>query len=252
MGAYGVNRMDWLRPFALGLLAASMLVAGSGCKNTNFLSTKDEVKLGKDASEEIEHRYKVDAKSEDCVRVRTIGARIAEHSDARPGVPYSYKVLDIKDVNAVSLPGGPVYVYRGLMDLVGKDDDALACIIAHETGHIDARHAAKQISQEMLANVGISIILKGGTAQNIGALASDLMSLHYSRDDEYEADMRGLSYAKKAGFNPVGMVRFFKKLEAMEKKGGKDPELLRTHPLTRNRIVRVEKAIETENYRYGR
>ena len=143
-------------------------------------------------------------------------------------------------------------MYKGLMDLVGKDDDALACIIAHETGHIDARHAAKQISQQMLANVGITLILRGGTAQNIGALASDMMNLSYSRDYEYEADLRGLSYAKKAGYNPVGMVRFFDKLKALEKKGGKEPELIRTHPLTQNRITRAERAIESEMYRYGR
>jgi predicted Zn-dependent protease len=236
------------------LAIVCVLLAASGCKNTNFLSTKDEIRLGQNASKQIEREYRVDKTSPDAQRVRRIGERLLLHADRREGVPYSFQVLDMKDVNAVSLPGGPIYVYRGLLDLVGDDDDALATIIGHEMGHVNARHAAKLISQQMAANYGISIfaiILKSGpTAQNIAAMAEDLLSLHYSRDDEYEADRRGLSYAYKAGFDPRGMIRFFKKLQTMEKSGG-TPEILRTHPVTTARIDRAQKIIETQSYPYG-
>jgi beta-barrel assembly-enhancing protease len=232
-------------------IAVIGLIASAGCKNTNFLSTRDEVRIGASAAHEIESSRRVDKDSPDAERVKRIAQRLMAHDEARPGVPYAFKVLDVNEINAVSLPGGPVYVYRGLLDVIGDDDDALACVIAHEVAHINARHAAKQISQQMAANLGIALILKGNTAQNVAGLAQDLLSMNYSREDEYDADLRGLSYAYRAGFDPRGMVRFFAKLQSLEKKQPSDPVMLRTHPLTRNRIQRAQKMIEGQDYRYG-
>lgn len=234
----------------LGSLAALTLFAG--CKNTNFLSTRDEIRLGRDASKEIERQFRVEVDTKDARRVDRIGQRLLAHTDARPGVPYTFKVLDSPTVNAVSLPGGPVYVFKGLLDLIGDDDDALAGVIAHEIGHVNGRHAAKQISQQMAANIGIALVVRGNTAQNIAALASDLLSLSYSRDDEYDSDRRALSYTFKAGYDPRGIIRFFKVLETLEKKGGGGPEFLRTHPVTKARVERAEKIIEQQDYRYGK
>jgi len=232
--------------------SAAVLVLGSGgCRGTNLLSTKDEVRLGKDASAEVEKRYRVLTNTAESRRVATVGSRILDHCEKREGVPYFVKTLEVKDVNAVSLPGGPIYVYTGLLDFIGDDDDALACIIGHEAGHIDARHSAKQISQQMVANVGILLVLRGKTAQDIGALTTDLLNLSYSREDEYEADHRGVSYAHKAGYKATGMVEFFKKLQKLEKKGA-GLEILRSHPYASQRLARVEKIIETQDYRYGR
>jgi predicted Zn-dependent protease len=161
-------------------------------------------------------------------------------------------VLDANDINAVSLPGGPIYVYRGLLDLLGNDDDALACVMAHEVGHIDARHGAKQMSQQIAASLGVLILLRGQTAQDIGALTTDLLNLSYSRSDEHEADHRALSYAHKAGFQATGLVTFFRKLKELEKGKGRDLEALRTHPYTDTRLSRAERIIEKQDYRYGR
>ncbi len=236
------------------LLGGAVLIfTGAGaCRNTNFLSTKDEVRIGKDAAAEVEKRYKVIQGTADARRVGVIGARILEHCDRREGVPYFVKLLDVKDVNAVSLPGGPIYVYRGLLEFLQGDDDALACVIAHEVGHVDARHSAKQMSQQMVANLGVLLVLRGKTAQDIGALTTDLLNLSYSREDEYEADHRGVSYAHKAGFKATGMVAFFKKLQELEKGKARDPEILRSHPYTTARLARVERIIERQDYRYGR
>ncbi len=235
-----------------GILIAASLCANTGCKNTNFIGTKEEVRIGRDAAEEIGRRHRVLTDTPDARRVAAIGARIIEHNDKREGVPYSFKVLDLKEINAVSLPGGPVYVYRGLLDLLGNDDDALACVIAHEVAHIDARHSAKQISQQLAANVGILVLLKGRTAQDIGSLTTSLLNLSYSRSDEYEADHRGLSYAHKAGFKATGLLTFFKKLRELEKDKGQGVEVLRTHPMTSARIDRAQKIIERQDYRFGR
>ncbi|MBM3493705.1 MAG: hypothetical protein FJX72_05190 [Armatimonadetes bacterium] len=150
------------------------------------------------------------------------------------------------------MPGGPVYVYRGLLDLLGRDDDALACVVAHEVAHIDARHSAKQMSQQIAANLGVLVLLRGRTAQDIGSLTTDLLNLSYSRSDEYEADHRGLSYAHKAGYKATGLLTFFEKLREMEKGRERGAEFLRTHPLTAARIDRVQKIIEKQDYRFGR
>ncbi len=236
----------------LTLLALLVALGAAGCKNTNFLSTKDEVNLGRDISREIEKTNRVETDSEDAKRVQRIGERILQHIDDRKGVPYSFKMLDNKEINAVSLPGGPIYIFRGLLDLMGDDDDALAAVMGHEIGHINARHAAKHISQQYLTTLGIAVLVQGRNAQNIASLTTDLISLAYSREDEYESDRRGLSYAYKAGFDPRGLIRFFAKLAAMEKKGGGGPEFFRTHPITKARIERAERIIERQEYRYGR
>lgn len=241
-------------PRALCLVfgAISLAFSGSGCRGTNFISTKEEVRIGKETAAEVEKRHKVETDTADGRRVAAIGARIVEHCDRREGVPYSFKVINAKDINAVSLPGGPIYVYRGLLDLLGKDDDALACVVAHEVGHIDARHSAKQMSQQIAANVGVLILLRGRTVQDIGALTTDLLNLSYSRSDEHEADHRGVSYAHRAGYSATGLLTFFKKLAEIEKGKGGGVEMLRTHPYTTSRLARVEQIIEKQDYRYGR
>jgi len=254
--AYNERCLRWRFPrrcAALALIAAiaAALAFLGGCRNTNFLSTKEEVRLGRDVAKQIESEVRVDKDSADARRVQRLAQRVMAHAEERPGVPYSFKVLDRKEINAVSLPGGPVYVFRGLLDMVGDDDDALACVIAHEVAHVNARHVAKMISQQLATNIGIVILLRGRTAQDVASLASDLLSLSFSREDEYEADRRGLSYAHRAGFDPRGLVRFFEKLQAIEKGKG-DPEFLRTHPLSRNRIERAIRVIEKQDFPYGK
>lgn len=230
-------------------LSVLFVLGAGGCKGKNILSTAQEVKIGQEGAQQIEHEYPVESGTARAARVRRIGERLLAHADPRPGVPYTFKVLDTKTVNAVSLPGGPVYVYSGLLDLVGDDEDALACVMGHEIGHIQARHAARAISRQLEINSAIQLFLKGQTAQ-IANLGTQLLNLKYSRDDEYEADRRGLSYAYKAGFDPRGLIRFFQKLQALEKGGG-TPEFLRDHPLTSDRIRRAEEIIQNHDYPYG-
>lgn len=238
----------------LALAATSFALAGAtGCTKGNLYSTKDEVRMGREAAKEIDRKYNADTTSPDAVRVKRIGERLVLHSDQRPGVPYTFKVLDMKEVNAVSLPGGPVYVFRGLMDLAGDDDDALACVIGHEIGHINGRHITKSITKQTQIGALLTVLLqgRGGVASDVANLGFEVLNFKFSRDDENEADSRGISYSYKAGFDPRGMTRFFEKLQAMEKRTGSSPEFLRDHPVTAKRIERVNKMIEMQEYRFG-
>jgi predicted Zn-dependent protease len=243
-----------LQPAALwlaGLLAVS--AGGVGCGKGTVWSTKDEVKIGQDVSREVEKRYRIDHDSEDAKRVKRIAERLVGHTDAREGVPYSFKVIDTKDVNAVSLPGGPIYVFRGLMDLLGDDDDALAGVLAHEIAHTNARHISKQYTKQLQTNLLLAVLLsgQGRLVQDLASLGAEIFALKFSRDDEYDADRRGLSYSKKAGFDPMGLVRFFEKLQELDKRGG-TPEFLRTHPVTKSRIDRALKMVELNDYKFGK
>ena len=224
----------------------------AGCRTRSFLSTKQEVNLGREGARQVEQQYRVDTNSPDADRVRRVGQNLLAHTDRRD-IPYTFKVIDAKEINAFSIPGGPVYIYRGLLDLMGDDDDALACVIGHEIGHVNGRHAARQISSQLATNVLISLTPIGATGQNLAGLGAELAGLKYSRDDEYDADRRGLSYAHFAGYNPQGMVRFFEKLHRLEKRegGGGDPEWARNHPVTSARIAKAEAMIENKDYRYG-
>jgi predicted Zn-dependent protease len=232
------------------LLAALAALSLTGCRTKSFLSTRQEVGLGKEGARQVDQEFLVDTATPDAERVRRVGLSLLAHMDRRD-VPYTFKVIDSKEINAFSLPGGPVYIFRGLLDVIGDDDDALACILGHECGHVNARHAARQISSNIINSILLSFV-PTPAGQNLAGLGMEIASLKYSRDDEYEADRRGLSYAYHAGYNPEGMVRFFNKLARIEKRvGGSDPEWMQNHPVTPARIAKAEVIIETKNFRYG-
>jgi beta-barrel assembly-enhancing protease len=203
-----------------------------------LISTREEVQMGQEAARQLEARYPTNTDP----RVSAIGRAIVRVCDRRD-VPYTFKVIDRSEVNALSLPGGPVYVFSGLLQMVGSDTDALAGVIAHEVGHIERRHAVKQVEKQMGANLLLDLLTRGKT-RAAGAILANLLALKYSRSDEYQADERAVINMSRAGFDPQGLVRFFQRLQQLE---GRDPskvqQWLSTHPSSSDRIRRVQRLI---------
>lgn len=179
--------------------------------------------------------------------VETVGRKISANTE-RPEVVYKFFVLDTPVVNAFALPGGYIYVTRGLLAQV-NDESELAAVLAHETGHITARHAAVRYSQSILASLGTAIV---ATSAGAGAMAEvadfgpDIFTRSYSRVQESEADKLGIRYLARAGYDPQAMARFLQTLAAyddlqrkLDGSGKAGSDFFATHPSTADRVLQA-------------
>ena len=233
---------DTVRRGLFGLLLLGVMLTLTGCRGTTW-SKREEVRIGQQVAAEVEKAYKLDPDPAVQQRVQTIGQRLVAVAGDKD-FQYSFKVLDSKEINAFALPGGPIYVFRGLIDKVGNDDDMLAGVLAHEMAHVNRRHANKQYTQGLWRGIVIALATKG-TVQDIAQITDALLQLRYSRQHEYEADRLAVEYAYKAGYDPHGMLRFLEMLQQEEKIGNRWVETnLRTHPFSDRRAAEVRKQIE--------
>ena len=251
-----------LKKVGVSLLSVLMLVNLMGCvheynlatqKEENLIyGTEKEISIGQGVSAQVEKQYKMNTDVDINERVERILDKIVTVCDRRDLV-FFIKIIDEDVMNATSLPGGYIYVFRGILDKADNDDQ-LAGVIAHEVGHITAKHAIKR-----LQNAYGAMLLQLATTQVAphvaGAMNFALTSLflEYSQQDEFMADRLSVKYMKKAGFNPDEMVKF---LEKLEKEHDKEPLKLysywRTHPHIHERIAAVKQEItgklEFKNY----
>lgn len=235
-------KQDTIRRGLLGLLLLGVMVALTGCRGTTW-SKKEEVRIGQQVAAEVEKAYKLDPDPAVQQRVQTIGQRliaVAGDKDFR----FSFKVLASEEINAFALPGGPIYVFRGLMDKIGDDEDMLAGVLAHEMAHVNRRHANKQYTEGLWRGIVISLATRG-SVRDAAEIADALMQLRYSRQHEYEADRLAVEYTYKAGYDPHGILRFLEMLQREEKIGNRWVETnLRTHPFSDRRAAEVRKHIQ--------
>lgn len=220
----------------------------TGKEESYFYSTDKEVAMGQSISKEVEKEYKFIGDPLIQKRVEDIGKKIAAVCD-RKEVDYHFFVLDEDEVNAVSLPGGYIYVFKGLVEKV-KNDDELAGVLAHEVGHVVARHAIKRLQGEQVYSVLRLLVLavpqsaNPGAAGNAADLAFTELLLGYSREDELLADQLGARYSKLAGYNPQGMITFLEKLDQVNKRQPLAPKsYFKTHPYVPDRIRAVKQEL---------
>jgi predicted Zn-dependent protease len=216
-------------------------------KGANFYSLEKEIALGKQLAQEVEKQAKVIDDPIVAEYINRVGQNIVRNSDAK--VPFTIKVVEDESVNAFALPGGFFFVNTGLI-LKADNEAELAGVMAHEIAHVAARHGTRQATKAELANyMSIPLIFMGGWAgygirQAAGFLVP-MSLLKFSRGYESEADMLGLQYMYKTGYDPASFVDFFEKIQALEKKKhGSVAELFSSHPMTDDRIQAAQKNIQ--------
>jgi hypothetical protein len=211
-------------------------------------SLEEEIAIGRNASKELE--ASVTLLQDPVIReyVNRVGQNIVRNSDAK--VPFTIKVIDSDEINAVSLPGGYFYVNSGLI-LAADEEAELAGVMAHEIAHVTARHAAEQQQKGSWVNFAmIPVMIFGGgipgmIAQQAASIGIPLTFLHFGKEAEKEADWLGLQYMYAAGYDPGASVSFFEKLQARESAKKKVSGLFSTHPQTEDRVIATKINIET-------
>ncbi len=217
-----------------------------------YYSTDKEVAMGQAINRQVEKELKFSNDPLQKKRVEDIGKKIAAVSD-RKEIDYYFQVLDDDTVNAVSLPGGYVYVNSGLLDKVANDDE-LACVLAHEVGHIVARHSIKKLqAMQSYSILRLLVAVAPGTGEVGSAADAAFLQflLGYSREDELLADQLGARYAKLAGYNPRAMITFLTRLQDINRRMPlQERSYFKTHPYVPDRI-RVVKQELGEQISFG-
>ncbi len=216
----------------------------------NWYSTNWEIGTGKQYSMEIEKSSHLVSDPVVVEYVNRVGQNLVKNSDAK--VPFTIKVLDTDEINAMALPGGFFYVNSGLI-LACDSEDELAGVMAHEIAHVAAHHAAREMTKMNYMQIGsipLMIFAEGSWTgygiYEVSQLAIPLTFLQFSREYEAEADYLGVQYAYRSGYDPQGMVSIFEKLDALEKhKPGALSRAFSDHPATPDRIANVEQEIAT-------
>jgi len=231
---------------------ATVYNPATGRNEAIFISTPSEVSIGNGAASQIANKYTLSTNTYDIQRLEEIGFKIANVSD-RKDLEYKFYIIEDDKVNAFTIPGGHVYVFRGLYELLTEDE--LAGVLAHEIGHVAARHIVKKLQASMGYQILSTIALlaysnnkesrqkKAAYAGYAGSTAFNLVMLGYSREDEHEADELAVKYTSLAGYPKKSMIDALLKLKAQEKKGTPAPYIFRSHPYIDQRITRLKEFI---------
>jgi predicted Zn-dependent protease len=232
---------------ALLLLAACATNPVTGKREISLVSEGQEIQMGQQGAQQVTQEIGLINDQALQQYVQTVGAALAAKSE-RPGLPWTFRAVDDPTPNAFALPGGYIFITRGLLDLMGNEAE-LASVLGHEIGHVTARHSVQQMSQQQLAQLalGVGAIISPTVAQfgDIAAQGLGLLFLKYGRDDERQADDLGFKYALNQRYDVREMDDVFRSLQRIGE-GSKQsplPTWLATHPGEAERIQSIEAKI---------
>ena len=235
--------MRFISIFVLIILSSGCITIynpATGKKEYYFIPEEYEIELGRNLAHSIIKENKMVKDRDLNIYVRNIGKKIAQVCD-RKDLEYHFYIIRSDKVNAFALPGGYVFVNSKLIEIA--DEGELAFVLGHEIGHICARHALKRLQSALGVQLLMSIALKNEPFQVKQAISIiyNLVSLGYSRQDEFLADTLGVKYMCRAGYSPYSAIRFLRKLEDEDKNF--TLIFLRSHPPIKERIENIEKKI---------
>jgi predicted Zn-dependent protease len=207
-----------------------------------LVSVPQEIELGREANAKVRRELTQFRDTTVAAYVTSIGTRLARNARG-PKYPYSFTIADYREINAFALPGGPIWINRGVLH-AATNESQVAGVLAHEIAHVAQRHAATQVTQGAFANWGLGLLSAmlgnaggAGAARTAAGAMANTMFLKFSRDDEREADRVGLQILTRAGWAARGMVELFEVLRREQKR---DPGLVETffstHPSPQERI----------------
>jgi predicted Zn-dependent protease len=248
-----ISRRHFLRAAALaglGVAAPPLLLPAAAQAGGLFAvaSPEDQKKVGDQAAAQVLKQYH-EVFDKRASHFHEIGQRLVHAlppSDQRTW-DYRFHVLDSKEVNAFALPGGSMFMFTGLYQIL-PTDDALAAVTGHEMTHVRLQHWAKANAQKQqrdtLLALGLSLFHAGSAVQSLAGMADSAIGLKYSRGEEDQADQGGLQDMVAAGYNPEGMIQLFEALEKVSGSGGGvGGDFLSDHPLTSDRIKHTKQRI---------
>ena len=234
----------------LAVLAACATNPVTGRRELSFMSEAQEISLGYDSDPQIKQEMGVYNDPELQAYVTDIGQRMARISE-RPNLPWRFTVVDVPAVNAFAVPGGFIYITRGIMPFLDSEAE-LAGVLGHEIGHITARHSAQQYTRQIGGQVGlVALGVFVPAARPFGDLtgqAIGVLFLRYGRGDELQADELGARYASAMGWDPAGVPAFLSTLGRLDEAAGDRrgvPNWLSTHPDPLSRVKDIQPTVET-------
>lgn len=242
------TRLRKLAPLSCLLLVISFAPAFAQTQvepGFNLFSVEQDVQVGRQSAEEVEKQLPILNNRSVERYISELGRRLAREAQG-PEFPYQFKVVNTSDINAFALPGGYMYVHRGLIE-AARSEAELAGVMAHEIAHVALRHGTNQASKAYLGQAGLGVLgglLGGSTAGDIigavGGFGLNSLFLKYSRNAEEQADIVGAQMLAKAGYDPMAMASFF---ELLREKAGRDPsgleEFFSSHPSPADRAERI-------------
>ncbi len=243
-----------LNPFTWMTCCLMLLLLGSCSRNPvtgepqlALISESQEIELGRQNAEQVRQSMAMVDDPELQAYVDRIGRELAADSE-RPDLPWSFDVVDDPTPNAFALPGGPIFVTRGILTLMDSEAE-LASVLGHEIGHITARHSVAQLSRAQLTQLGLGLgtilVPEIRPYSDLAGTGLNLLMLKYGRDAERQADELGFRYARAEGYDVNEMADVFSSLQRAGELAGQSaiPSWLATHPAPQERVEAIEKRI---------
>ena len=241
-----------LAPALLGVTGCAVNSA-TGQRQFMLISEAQEIEMGREADGPITESMGLYESEALQAMVTNLGNEMASRSE-RPALPWSFKLMDDPMVNAFALPGGFIFITRGIMAALNSEAE-LAGVIGHEIGHVTARHSASRMSSQQLQQIGVGVgsILSSDVASAAGVLSAGLglLNLRYSRGDESQSDELGVRYMSRAGYDPNALVGVFRTLALAGGGGGSVPGWATTHPDPVNREEDIREIIAASGQDYS-